>query len=176
MIFNVSSSSTLTTSCNKRPILLIKMSDILSPTESIGSYGSFSSKQRSNTKAAALANLAAKRKQRNAARFKNRSRVHPEQQPSHETNKIVDTRQEDPVDTRHEDPVGASTATPPGSTSRINNMQHTYELEQQRIKTEKEIAGVGNQALILVYGYNPNLYEDVFGLPPDASFQDIKQS
>ncbi len=157
------------------------MSDILSPTESIGSYGSFSSKQRSNTKAAALANLAAKRKQRNAARFKNRSRIHPEQQqPSHVTNKIDDTRQEDPVDTRHEeDPVGvvdASTATPPGSTSRINNMQRTYELEQRRIKTEKEIAGVGNEALILVYGYNPNLYEDVFGLLPDASLQDIKQS
>ena len=151
----------------------------LSPTESIGSYGSFSSKQRSNTKAAALANLAAKRKQRNAARFKNRSRVHPEQQPSHVTNKIDDTRQEDPVDTRHEDPVDvvdASTATSPGSTSRINNMQSNYELEQQRIKTEKEIAGVGNEALILVYGYNPNLYEDVFDLPPNASFQDIKQS
>ena len=154
------------------------MSYILSPTESIGSYGSFSSRQRSN-KAAALANLAAKRKQRNAARLKNRSRIHPEQQqPSHET-KIDDTRQEDPVDTRHDDPVGvvdASTVTPQGSTSRINNMQRNHELEEQRIKTEKEIAGVGNEALILVYGYNPNLYEDVFDLPPNASFHEIKQS
>ena len=49
----------------------------------------------------------------------------------------------------------------------------SYELEARRIKAEKEM---GNEALILVYGFNANLYEDVFVLNPNSSIRDIKRS
>mmetsp|Transcript_28171 Transcript_28171/g.56676 ORF Transcript_28171/g.56676 Transcript_28171/m.56676 type:complete len:729 (+) Transcript_28171:106-2292(+) len=122
-------------------------------TQIIGNSVSFSN-QRSSAKAAAMANLAAKRKMRNAARFENRQQQR--QPPSASRNSKIDTRQAD-------DPVGIDAST-------------AYKLEERRVKAEKEIAGVGNEALILVYGYNANLYEDVFALSSNSSIRDIKRS
>ncbi|KAK1745436.1 hypothetical protein QTG54_003360 [Skeletonema marinoi] len=123
-------------------------------TQIIGNSVSFSN-QRSSAKAAAMANLAAKRKMRNAARFENRQQQQ-RQPPSASRNSKIDTRQAD-------DPVGIDAST-------------AYKLEERRVKAEKEIAGVGNEALILVYGYNANLYEDVFALSSNSSIRDIKRS
>lgn len=100
-----------------------------------------------------MANLAARRKIRNAARFENRQQRQPKS-ASRDSN--IDTRQA-------LDPGGIDAST-------------SYKLEQRRVKAEKEMAVLGNEALILVYGYNPNLYEDVFALSPNASILDIKRS
>ena len=102
-----------------------------------------------------MANLAARRKMRNAARFEN------QQQRRQPTSASLDSK----IDTRQAlDPDGIDAST------------NSYKLEQRRVKAEKEIAVLGNEALILVYGYNPNLYEDVFALSPNSSIQDIKRS
>jgi curved DNA-binding protein CbpA len=104
-----------------------------------------------------MANLAAKRKLRNAARFdKNRHEQQRQKPPSVSHNIKVDTSQED-------DPDGMDAST-------------AYKLEEQRVKTEKDMVAVGNEALIFVYGYNPNLYEDVFALSPNASINEIRTS
>lgn len=91
---------------------------------------------------------------RNAARFENRQQRQP-----------TSASRESKIDTRQAlDPDGIDAST------------NSYKLEQRRVKAEKEMAALGNEALILVYGYNPNLYEDVFALSPNSSIQDIKRS
>ncbi len=101
-----------------------------------------------------MANLAARRKIRNAARFENR------QQQRQPTSVSRDSK----IDTRQAlDPDGIDAS-------------NSCKLEHRRVKAEKEMAALGNEALILVYGYNPNLYEDVFVLPPNSSNLDIQRS
>ena len=107
-----------------------------------------------------MANLAARRKMKNAARFAKSQHREPTTTAARDCNS--DTRQahdpEDVIDDITDDVVDASTS---------------YELEERRVKAEKEM---GNEALILVYGFNANLYEDVFVLNPNASTADIKRS
>ena len=104
-----------------------------------------------------MANLAARRKMRNAKRF---GVELPQQQqrqpPAVSRSSKVDTRQAN-------DPEGIDAST-------------AYKLEEFRVKNEKELASLGNEALVLVYGYNSNLYEDVFALSPKSPIQDIERS